>query len=302
MTEHTYVILEDRGVLAISGDDARTFLQGLISNDINKVSATHAIHAALLTPQGKYLHDFFITEAPGGGLLMDCERARLEDLAKRLKLYKLRAKVVIEDQSEAWTVFALPGADAPTAQGLDNSAGAAVTKEGGVVYVDPRLPALGVRAILSTESKDAFIAALSAGDRASYDILRLGLGVPDGSRDMVVDKSILLESGFDELNGVDWKKGCYMGQELTARTKYRGLIKKRLLPVEIEGALPEAGTPITLDGKEVGEVRSTAAAGSGGRGLALIRLEHLEAGGPFEAAGARITPRKPDWAVFQTEP
>jgi len=299
MTEHTYVILEDRGVLAISGDDARTFLQGLISNDINKVSATHAIHAALLTPQGKYLHDFFITEAPGGGLLMDCERARLEDLAKRLKLYKLRAKVTIEDQSDAWLVAALPGGTGAP----DADAGAATIKDGGVLYTDPRLAALGARAILPADSADATLAGLglSAGDRGAYDLLRLDLGVPDGSRDLIVDKSILLESGFDELNGIDWKKGCYMGQELTARTKYRGLVRKRLLPVEIEGTLPEAGTPVTLDGKEVGEVRSTVADGSGGRGLAMIRLEHLQAGGPFEAAGAKITPRKPDWAVFQTE-
>tara|TARA_R110002073_G_scaffold279461_2_gene443591 strand:+ start:915 stop:1820 length:906 start_codon:yes stop_codon:yes gene_type:complete len=301
MTEQTYVVLEDRGVLAISGDDARTFLQGLVSNDINKVTATRAIHAALLTPQGKYLHDFFIAEAPGGGLLMDCERARLEDLAKRLKLYKLRAKATIEDQSEQWRVAALPGGAGTAALGSD--AGTTQAKDGGVLFTDPRLAALGARAILPKDSAEATLSGLglTAGDRTDYDILRLGLGVPDGSRDMVVDKSILLESGFDELNGIDWKKGCYMGQELTARTKYRGLIKKRLLPVEIEGPLPEAGTPITLDGKEVGEVRSTAAAGSGGRGLALIRLEHLEAG-PFDAAGAKVTPRKPDWAILQTEP
>lgn len=301
MTEHTYVVLEDRGVLAISGDDARTFLQGLISNDINKVSATRAIHAALLTPQGKYLHDFFVAEAPNGKLLIDCERARLEDLAKRLKLYKLRAKVTIEDQSQQWRVAALPGGAGSAALGPD--AGAAAATDGGVLFTDPRLAALGARAILPTEDAEATLSGLglSAGNRAAYDILRLSLGVPDGSRDLIVDKSILLESGFDELNGIDWKKGCYMGQELTARTKYRGLVRKRLLPVEIEGDLPETGTPVTLDGKEVGEVRSTVTDGSGGRGLAMIRLEHLDAGGPFEAAGARITPRKPDWAVFQTE-
>lgn len=301
MTEQTYVVLEDRGVLAITGDDARTFLQGLISNDINKVTPTHAIHAALLTPQGKYLHDFFIVEAAGGTLLLDGERARLDDLAKRLKLYKLRAKVTIEDQSAQWRVAALPGGAGADIPGSD--AGAAQAKDGGVLFVDPRLTALGARAILPADGAEATLSGLGlrAGDRAAYDILRLGLGVPDGSRDMVVDKSILLESGFDELNGVDWKKGCYMGQELTARTKYRGLIKKRLLPVEIEGTLPEAGTPITLDGKEVGEVRSTVADGTGGRGLAMIRLEHLDAG-PFEAAGAKITPHKPDWAILQTEP
>lgn len=302
MSEQTFVILEDRGVLAIAGDDARTFLQGLISNDINKVTEDHAIHAALLTPQGKYLHDFFIAQAPGGALLVDGERARLDDLAKRLKLYKLRAKVTVEDQSDAWRVAALTGGAGTAA--LAPEAGAAQAMDGGVLFTDPRLAALGARAILPMDSAEATLGGLglSAGDRAFYDLQRLALGVPDGSRDLVVDKSILLESGFDELNGVDWKKGCYMGQELTARTKYRGLIKKRLLPVEIEGPLPEAGTPVTLDGKEVGELRSSAADGAGGRGLALIRLEHLEAGGPFEAAGARIIPHKPDWAVFQSEP
>ena len=301
MTEQTYVVLEDRGVLALAGDNARTFLQGLISNDINKVTPTQAIHAALLTPQGKYLHDFFIVEGAEGTLLLDGDRARLDDLAKRLKLYKLRAKVTIEDQSEQWRVAALPGGAGTGVLGSD--AGAAQAKDGGVLFVDPRLTALGARAILPTDGAEATLSGLGlrAGDRASYDVLRLSLGVPDGSRDLIVDKSILLESGFDELNGIDWKKGCYMGQELTARTKYRGLVRKRLLPVEIEGTLPERGTPVTLDGKEVGEVRSTIADGTGGRGLAMIRLEHLDAGGPFEAAGARITPHKPDWAEFQTE-
>ena len=130
--------------------------------------------------------------------------------------------------------------------------------------------------------------------------IALSLGLPDGTRDMIVDKSILLESGFDELNGVDWNKGCYMGQELTARTKYRGLIKKRLMPVEIEGAVPEAGTPLILNGKDVGEIRSTAQTDGGGLGLALVRLETLEDGATptFEAGDARVTPRKPDWATF----
>ena len=301
MTEQTYVVLEDRGVLALTGDDARSFLQGLISNDINKVTPTHAIHAALLTPQGKYLHDFFIAETADGTLLLDGERARLDDLTKRLKLYKLRAKVTIEDQSEQWRVAALPGG--PGTEALGPDLGAAKAKDGGVLFTDPRLAALGARAILPADGAETTLSGLGlgAGDRAAYDMLRLGLGVPDGSRDLIVDKSILLQSGFDELNGIDWKKGCYMGQELTARTKYRGLVRKRLLPVEIEGTLPETGTPVTLDGKEVGEVRSTVADGMGGRGLAMIRLEHLETGGPFEAAGAKITPHKPDWVVFQTE-
>jgi hypothetical protein len=127
--------------------------------------------------------------------------------------------------------------------------------------------------------------------------LRLTLGVPDGSRDLVVEKSILLESGFDELNGVDWQKGCYIGQELTARTKYRGLIKKRLLPVTIAGPLPAPGTPVLLGTEDAGEMRSA----SDGMGLALLRLEALGAASaekPLTAGQARLTPRRPDWAKF----
>lgn len=295
MTENTYVILEDRGVLAVGGDEARSFLQGLISNDINKVTADHAIHAALLTPQGKYLHDFFIAQAPDGRLLIDCERERLPDLLKRLKMYKLRAKVDLADESEDWTVAALPGFSSATGPG------AARTADGGVYFTDPRLEKLGARAILPSATAEQSLGqdGGAPGERSAYDLLRLSLGVPDGTRDMVVDKSILLESGFDELHGVDWNKGCYMGQELTARTKYRGLIKKRLMPVEIAGPLPEPGTPLILNGKDVGEIRSTAATDGGGLGLALVRLEALEDGTPtFDAAGAQVTPRKPDWATF----
>lgn len=294
MSEPFFVPLPERGVVAVTGPDARKFLQGLVSNDVNKVTANQAIHAAFLTPQGKYLHDFFIVEAADGTLLLDCEKDRQDDLMKRLKLYKLRAKADLADVGALWSIAALPGAAAIAALGLEDRTGAAAAKAGGVVYVDPRIADLGARAIMPAGTLADL--GVAEGSRADYDRLRLTLGVPDGSRDLEVEKSILLESGFDELNGVDWKKGCYMGQELTARTKYRGLVKKRLMPVEVSGSLPPAGTPVTLNGKEVGEIRSSA----DGLGLALIRLEHLEGGATpeFEAAGARITPRKPAWANF----
>ncbi|MCH8153860.1 MAG: hypothetical protein IH786_01110 [Proteobacteria bacterium] len=125
--------------------------------------------------------------------------------------------------------------------------------------------------------------------RDDYERLRIGQGVPDGSRDLEIERSTLLENGFDELGGIDWDKGCFMGQELTARTKYRGLVKKRLVPVEIDGPAPAPGTPVTADGKDAGVLRSVA----DGLGLALIRLEHLEA--PLSAGAARLTVRKPDW-------
>ena len=131
-------------------------------------------------------------------------------------------------------------------------------------------------------------------DAAAYDRLRLSLGVPDGSRDLTIEKAILLESGFDELNGVDWQKGCYIGQELTARTKYRALIKKRLMPVTVDGPLPPPGTPVMAGDQEAGEMRS----GRDGVGLALLRLEAVTESKPLTAAGAKLTPQKPAWANF----
>ena len=141
-------------------------------------------------------------------------------------------------------------------------------------------------------------AGLAEDDFAAYDRLRLALGVPDGSRDLVLDKSILLEAGFDELNGVDWQKGCYIGQELTARTKYRGLIKKRLLPVTIDGSAPAPGTIVTADGREAGEMRSS----RDGRGLALLRLETaLQEKLTLVAADAVLVPSIPGWMRLEAE-
>jgi len=301
MTKTGFVPLDDRGVLEVAGEDARGFLQGLISNDVGKVAADAAIYAAFLTPQGKYLHDFFIVEL-GGALLLDCEKERLADLKRRLGMYRLRSKVTIADRTEDFLVAALIGDGVAEHMGLPaDKAGIAAPLQSGIVYVDPRLPAAGVRAVLPRGHTLAALegAGLNALDREDYEQLRIQLGLPDGSRDMEVEKAILLENGFDELHGVDWEKGCYLGQELTARTKYRGLIKKRLVPVGVDGPMPPSGTPVVFDGKEVGEVRS----GSGGVAVALIRLTALEqaagAGSAFTAGTARVTPVKPTWAVFQ---
>jgi len=292
----TYAELADRGVLRIADRDRRAFLQGLVSNDINKVGPDRAIYAALLSAQGKYLHDFFIVEI-GEALFLDAEAARLADLKRRLLLYKLRATVEIVDASEQFVVAALFGDDALSACGLPPQPGTAKRVGNGVLYVDPRLAALGAR-LLVPRGEPLPITTFSNSDSAAYDRQRLSLGVPDGSRDLAVDKAILLEAAFDELNGVDWQKGCYVGQELTARTKYRGLIKKRLVPVAIEGPMPVPGAPITLGGRDAGEMRS----GRGGLGIALLRLEMLDeslsTGEPLASGETRLRPRKPDWASF----
>ena len=298
MTDATAILLEDRGVLRISGPDARAFLQGIVSNDVDKATADHAIWSAFLTPQGKYLHDFFLVEREGA-LLLEGERARLADLMKRLKIYKLRSKAEIEDVSESHAVAALVGDRAAETAGLAAEPGAAAAFAGGIAYVDPRLAEAGARAILPAEGAETALqeAGFALGGRADYDRVRIPLGLPDGSRDMEVDKAILLENGFDELQGVDWKKGCFMGQELTARTKYRGLVKKRLLPVAIEGTPPEGETEITRDGKEAGELRSH----SDGWGLALLRLKRIEdlPEGGLSLGEAKLTPKAPAWVTTE---
>src|SRR5260370_16452201 len=138
---------------------------------------------------------------------------------------------------------------------------------------------------------------LAAVDFAASDRHRLGPGIPDGSSDLVADKSVLLEAGFEELNGVDWQKGCYVGQELTARTKYRGLIKKRLFPVHIDGPAPMPGTMVTADGRDAGEVRSS----RDGQGLALLRLDAVDAGRQLLAGQAALPPAAPDWVRIQQD-
>jgi folate-binding protein YgfZ len=294
-----YVVLAERGLLALRGDDARALLQGLISSDIERVTAASASYGALLTPQGKYLFDFVILQL-GDALLLDTERARVDDLARRLLMYRLRAKVEIEDRSDRLEVAAVLGGDTAARLDLPDQPGAARALDAGVALIDPRLAALGGRAVLPRGRGAAILDDLGSAalPGAAYERARLALGVPDGSRDLVVERSTLLESGFEELHGIDFKKGCFVGQELTARMKYRGLVRKRLMPVDLEGAAPPPGTPIRLNGKDAGEMRSSHA----GRGMALLRLEQVALAAaqrvPLLADATEVFPRKPDWANF----
>jgi len=263
-----FVRLPGRGFLRLSGEDRLKFLQGLVSNDVDAVAPGHAVYSCLLTPQGKFLHDFFLI-ADGDSLLIECEADRRADLAQRLRMYKLRSKIEIAEAD--YDVFAAFGAAAPVS--------------GASLYPDPRSPALGTRMALPASSETAAPAI----PFDSYDRLRIANAAPDGSRDMEIGKAILLENNIDLLNGIAWDKGCYTGQELTARTRYRGLIKKRLVPVRIAGTAPPVGTPLIEAGSEVGEMRSA----NGDIGLALLRLERLRKGGPIEIDGATLMPEPP---------
>ncbi len=230
-----FLIARDRALISLSGEDRQAFLQGLVSNDVAKVTAAQAIYAAFLTAQGKYLHDIFIA-GDGERLLIECEAARRADLLRRLSLYKLRSKVALAEENNLsvglWFGDGSTGRVAPRGQ---SRRGAGRARRGDLC----RSAAGGIgRARLSAAPTSL---PAETGSREDYDRLRISLGVPDGSRDLPVEKAILLENGFDELNAIDWDKGCYMGQELTARTRYRGLVRKRLMPVAIEGPAPEFG-------------------------------------------------------------
>ena len=259
--------LSDRTVLEVAGEDRVSFLQGLVSNDVALAAPGRAVWAALLTPQGKWLADFFIF-ADGERLLLDCEAAQIAIVAKLLTRYRLRSKATV----------------APTAlrvsAGWDGTAPAAA-----LIAPDPRLPAAGWRIIGEIDA---------TATEADYDLHRLRLGLPDGSRDLESDRSTLVESGFDELNGIGWEKGCYMGQELTARTKYRGLVKRRLTPVRIEGELPPPGTPVIQGNTEVGTIRS----GRRDRALASLRLEAIRAES-LSCGDATLIPEPASWLRWE---
>jgi len=286
MSARQFSLVPHRSVIAVGGPDRIEFLQGLISNDATKAAPARAIWAALLTPQGRFLNDMFVADGGNDTLLLETERERAPALARKLAMYKLRSKATVEDRGKQLEVAVAYGPDAAQTLPLD----------GVIAFVDPRLAELGLRVIapLGTAASALQSRGFSAAPIETYDTLRLQLGVPDGSRDLIVEKALLLENGFDELNGVDWQKGCYMGQELTARTKYRGLIRKRLLPVTIEGPAPPAGTPVMAGDKEAGEMRSAA----GDRGLAMLRLDSLGDGVELRAGEARLTPQRPNWARF----
>ena len=258
----TMATLNDRAVLSVAGATAREFLQGLVTNDMTLCAPGRPIYAALLTPQGKVLFEFMVHERDGA-FLIDCAAGVADDLTRRLTMYRLRAKIDIARRDDL-AVAASIGGDVP----------------------DPRLAALGERAIVPREGAEDGTPA--------YHMRRLALGVPD-SADVPPDTVFALDLGLEELNGVSFKKGCYVGQEVTARMKHRATARRRFLIADVNGTLPTPGTPIVAGGKDLG----TLATGINSRALALIRLDRLDeasrTGAEIAANGQRVTLVKPDW-------
>ena len=287
-------LLPDRGVIRIVGEDARRFLNGIVTNDIDKLTPGEARYAALLTPQGKIIVDFFVAEAgaeDGGGFFVDAPKALTPTLVQKLGFYKLRAKVTIEDLSDRLGVMAVwPG---------QNPAGHTET-EYGLCFADPRLPALGVRVIVPPQVTVEATADLGAtvSDPAAYEAHRIALGVPRGGADFVYAGTFPHEADLDQLNGVDFHKGCYIGQEVVSRVEHRATARSRVVPVTYDGGAPMQGLEVIAGDKQIGMMGSAA----DGHGLALLRLdrvaEALAGGTPITSGGVTLQVAKPGWAGF----
>jgi folate-binding protein YgfZ len=256
-------LLPDRGVVKVAGQPARGLLNGLVTANIATMSPGAPRYGALLTPQGKIIADFLVVQAPeedGGDFFLDCPRALAPVLAEKLNFYKLRAKVMIEDLSETLGVLAAWDGSGTTDQGL--------------VYPDPRLPALGCRVMLPPHLADTAAAELGAKlvDTADYEAHRIALGVPRGGLDFIYGEAFPHEADLDQLNGVDFKKGCYVGQEVVSRIEHRGSARSRVVPVAFDDFAAEPGSAVMAGDKQVGSMGSS----SGRNGLAMLRLDRVQ--------------------------
>jgi folate-binding protein YgfZ len=277
--------LPDRGVIKVAGEDARNFLNGLVTTDVDRLKPGLGRFGALLTPQGKIIVDFLITEAPaghGGGFLIDCPKALADGLATKLKFYKLRAKVTVDNLSDDLGVLA--AWDGQLAAQPDLS------------FADPRNEHLGTRILVPEDLKQKLSDLIGAElvDAAEYEAHRIALGVPRGGLDFMYSDAFPHETNMDRLAGVDFDKGCYVGQEVVSRMQHRGTARTRSVKVLLEDSSPEAGVSVMAGDKSVGTMGSSAQ----GKGIALVRIDRvadaLDAGQPLTAGGLALKLAEPE--------
>lgn len=277
--------LPDRGVIKVAGEDARNFLNGLVTTDLDKLKPGLGRFGALLTPQGKIIVDFLITEAPaghGGGFLIDCPKALADGLATKLKFYKLRAKVTVDNLSNDLGVLAAWDGE--------------LAAQPDLAFADPRNAELGTRILVPEDLKQKLSDLIGAElvDAADYEAHRIALGVPRGGLDFMYSDAFPHETNMDRLAGVDFDKGCYVGQEVVSRMQHRGTARTRSVKVLLEDSSPEAGVSVMAGDKSVGTMGSSAQ----GKGIALVRIDRvadaLDAGQPLTAGGLALKLAEPD--------
>ncbi len=272
-------LLTDRGVIKVTGE-AEAFLHKLITNSMLDIGPGEARYGGLLSPQGKLLFDFMVVPLPEGaaaGYYFDCVKTQAPDLAKRINFHKMRAKITIEDVSDTLGVAAFWGQEAP--QGIE-----------GTLYKDPRAPEMGWRLI----APHAVLAKLAAPQEDAYEEHRIAVGVPKGGVDFPYGDTFVHDANLDALHGVDFKKGCYVGQEVVARVHFRKSARKRIVKVHFNGPAPASGSDILFGDVAIGQVGSI----SGSEGLAMLRLDRLDdakaAGVPLKAGDASLDVSVPE--------
>lgn len=268
MTELRGFVDHERTILRIEGKDVRAVLQNTVTNDLEKLAPGRALYTALLTPQGKYLFDFLLIAEPDGALLIDVPAAQAEALTRRVRMYCLRRDADITGEAGLGVALAWGDEAAPKASDA-------------IVVPDPRAPALGWRLYAADPGAALRAARVAEVSRAAWQALRIDHVVPESGVELVPDDTFILEANFEALNGVDLRKGCFVGQEVTARMKHKTELKRRLVQVRVEGAAPP-GTPVTARGKPAGTLFTQ----QGGRGLAHLRLDRAK--GPLEAGAAQV--------------
>src|SRR6201996_5449559 len=285
-------LLPDRGVVKVTGETARDFLNGLITTDTTRLQPGLGRFGALLTPQGKIIIDFLITEAPaghGGGFLIDCPKALAQGFADKLGFYKLRAKVAVENLSDSMGVIAVWNGEPAMKPDL--------------AYADPRDAALGWRIFAPQEltQKVANLIGAELADDMAYEAHRIACGAPRGGLDFMYGDAFPHETNMDRLHGVDFDKGCYVGQEVVSRMQHRGTARTRTVRVLLDGPAPEAGTTVLAGDKPVGTMGSSAQ----GKGIALVRIDRvadaLDTGQPLTAGGLALTLAEPEVVRIPTK-
>ena len=286
-------ILDDRAILYLNGEDTKEFLQNLISNDMNKVSETNTCFTSLLSPQGKFLYEFIIIKHKSG-YLIDCEKSQADGLYKQLSTYKLRSKVEILNLSNEFVVAAFSYEKFLTFDKIQDKSGFTIKYREDPIFLDPRNKQLGARLIINLEKLYLSLKKLNLHDAnlREYYSFSHKLGIVPKDLNKLQNKLFGIECNYEELNGIDFKKGCYVGQENTARIKLKNKLSKRLLPINItKGELTE-GESIYYNENEIGKVLI-----DNGYPFALIKYldENFNGKSDFNTKEASIKIKLPDW-------
>lgn len=292
-----FTVLPHRSLLRLRGKDTRHFLQGLVTQDIEKLDLHNSLWTAMLNAQGKYLFDFFVLAENDQDVLLDCDSSQIAELKRLLGLYKLRAEVNIEDLGESYHVAAAIGDSAALALPLYAGRTERFVEDTLIACVDPRSTQIGMRVLAPAGEAETWLIqrGFARSSLQDFETFRIRHGIPRTGIDSVSGKTLILENGFEELNGVSFEKGCYVGQEVTARTKHRASLHKLLYIVEAESELPTDGGDIVLGERVVGELRSSC----GNIGLAIIRSEAVEkatsGAETLSLQGIALSAKNPPW-------